>query len=130
MKLPTLDQIFHARHAQRHLNSRGYIRYHNWRLYGEEGLAGEDASVWLFKETFTIAFQEEPLAQYTVVSDPNSTEWQAVLQLRAIPPRNPSLQLPLWDIQTVEWYKVKKLLPYAPRQSLRIHGVVQECLFA
>ena len=29
VELPTLDHIFHARHAVRHLNRHGYIRYHN-----------------------------------------------------------------------------------------------------
>jgi hypothetical protein len=130
VELPTLDQIFHARHAGRHLNRHGYIRYHNWRLYGEDGLAGEDASVWLFKETLTIAFQEEPIAQYEVQAAPDSMEWQQICELRPIPSRYPSSQLPLWDRQDIEWYKVKKLLPYTPRRSVRIHGLVQERLFA
>ena len=29
----------------------GYVRFRHWRLYGERGLAGEQAAVWLYGET-------------------------------------------------------------------------------
>src|SRR5579871_580272 len=130
VELPTLDQIFHARHASRHLNQRGYIRYLNWRLYGEEGLAGEEACVWLFKETLTIAFAEEPIAQYEVNYAIDGHTPEQITELRPIPSTHPSPQLPLWENQQVEWHKVKKLLPYAPRRSARSSGYRQSRLFA
>ncbi len=86
--------------------------------------------MWLFKETLTIAFHEEPIAQYEVVPTPDDAEWQQVSELRAIPSRYPLPHLPLWESQSVERYKVKQLHPYAPRRSIRVHGFVQERLFA
>lgn len=55
VELPTLEEIFHAAHDQRSVDRHGYVRYRYWRLYGEEGLAGERASVWLVADTLTIA---------------------------------------------------------------------------
>jgi hypothetical protein len=50
------------------VDANGYIRYHHWRVYGDEGLAGTQMSVWLGKETrtLTLAFDGAPLAQYAV----------------------------------------------------------------
>jgi hypothetical protein len=50
------------------VDAQGYIRYHHWRVYGDEGLAGERASVWLGKETrtLTLVYDGAPLAQYAV----------------------------------------------------------------
>lgn len=128
--LPTLDRIFHAQHAGRHLNQRGYIRYQNWRLYGEDGLAGENASVWLFKETLTIAFDEEPIAQYTISYGPDGRELRQITASRAFPSAHPLPQATLWNMHEIEWRKVKQLRPYAPRRSLRIQGLMQDRLFA
>ncbi len=34
----------------------GYLRFRHWRLYGERGLAGERAAVWVWDETLTIEY--------------------------------------------------------------------------
>ena len=31
----------------RHLDKHGYVRFRNWRFFGEDGLAGEEVSVWV-----------------------------------------------------------------------------------
>lgn len=41
------------------------------RLYGERGLAGEAVAVWLYDEHLTVAFEDEPLAQYAVTCQPD-----------------------------------------------------------
>ena len=41
-----LDRLFRLR-ATRVLNAGGSVRFRHWRLYGERGLAGERAAVWV-----------------------------------------------------------------------------------
>ena len=48
-----LDRLFRLR-ATRVLNAGGSLRFRHWRLYGERGLAGERAAVWVDGETLTI----------------------------------------------------------------------------
>jgi hypothetical protein len=66
--VPTLQHLFEMLLTQRKVDAQGYIRYHHWRVYGDEGLAGERTSVWLGKETrtLTLAYDGAPLAQYVV----------------------------------------------------------------
>jgi hypothetical protein len=117
--LPTLDELFHARHAERRIDQHGYVQCNHWRLYGEEGLAGQEASVWLYRETLTIAYQEEPIAQYAMTAGPDPARWEEILELRAFPSRYPSAQGRLWDQQTlatIEWRKVYRVPRRARRQ--------------
>ena len=56
--------------ATRRLNAGGSVRFRHWRLYGERGLAGERAAVWVWDETLTIEYATETLAQYRVAFEP------------------------------------------------------------
>ncbi len=42
----------------RRLDQAGYVRFRHWRVYGEQGLPGQAAAVWLYGETLTIAFED------------------------------------------------------------------------
>ena len=42
-----LDRLFRLR-AHARLTAGGYVRFRHWRLYGERGLAGERAAVWVW----------------------------------------------------------------------------------
>jgi transposase len=101
--LPSLEHLFFTRHTARHLGRTGYVRYQNWRLYGEEGLAGAQACVWLMKETLTIAFQDTPLAQYGATTRADGRTLKEVREAQPVPPHHLSPQLPLWDPEVVEW---------------------------
>src|SRR5262249_5713126 len=61
-----VDRLFRLR-ATRVLDRGGYVRFRHWRLYGERGLAGEPAAVWLCGETLTVEYATEALAQYRVI---------------------------------------------------------------
>lgn len=50
----------------RRVDQQGYVRFYNWRLYGERGLADRPASVWVTEEEVTIQFAEAPLTRYGV----------------------------------------------------------------
>ena len=42
----------------------GYARFRHWRIYGEEGLAGRKATLWLAAESLTVEHAGEPLSRY------------------------------------------------------------------
>jgi DDE superfamily endonuclease len=72
--VPTLQEVFALLLAQRTVDRSGYIRYDGWRVYGEEGLSGQRAGVWLAKETrtLTLSYAMQPVAQYDVTFGPAS----------------------------------------------------------
>ena len=40
--------MFYATRFGRTVDRAGYVRFRHWRLYGEAGLAGDRAAVWLY----------------------------------------------------------------------------------
>jgi hypothetical protein len=117
----------------------GYIRYDGWRVYGEEGLSGQRAGVWLAKETrtLTLTYAMQPVAQYDVTfgrshrsqqSDQNGERSRRARRRREItelrerysfPSPLPSPQPHLWDaeeMQGLEWRRVYRLPEAAPRR--------------
>src|SRR5215213_6947689 len=73
-----LHRIFYATRFGRTLNRFGYVRFRHWRLYGERGLAGEQAVVWLYREQLTVAFADEALAHYQVRYQPDDRQLASV----------------------------------------------------
>jgi hypothetical protein len=61
-----LARIFAPVVGERRVDQGGYVRFRNWRLYGERGEAGQTATIWITDEEVTIQRAEEPLAQYSV----------------------------------------------------------------
>jgi len=112
--VPTLSQLFELLHGTRRIDRVGYIRYHHWRLYGDEGLVGEQAAVWLRKETLTLTFQDNPVAQYTVARSADNREITQLTEVHPFPP-HPSPQPRLFDEATmsqITWHKVLRLPSY------------------
>lgn len=79
-------------------------------------MARNHAAVWLYGETLTIEFADEPLARYRVRYQTDKRHLLAVEepQLFATPFR--SLQLSLWELSDTEWLKVLRRPLYAPRK--------------
>ncbi len=50
----------------RQLDQRGYVRFQNWRIYAEAGLARRPADLWIYNETLSIQFTTTRLSQYAV----------------------------------------------------------------
>jgi hypothetical protein len=65
-----LRRAFFSARFVRVLDSLGYARFKNWRLYGEEALAGSEAVLWLASESLTLEHRGEALARYEVGSRP------------------------------------------------------------
>ena len=58
-----LRRAFFSARFVRVLDSLGYARFKNWRLYGEEALAGREAVLWLASESLTLEHRGEALAR-------------------------------------------------------------------
>jgi Integrase core domain len=131
--IPTLSQLFELLYGTRTIDRSGYIRYQHWRIYSDEGLVGEHASVWLMKETLTVTHAEEPVAQYAVAYGADGRSFENLTESRSFPP-HPSPQLRLFDtriMDEVEWRKVIRLPQYSARKvSPEAAGPLQKRLFA
>jgi hypothetical protein len=97
-------------------------------------LVGEQASIWLLKESLTITCAQEPLAEYAVTYTADRREFATVSKVHLFPSSAPSPQARLWDAQAmseIEWRTVIKLPPYrrhrASKDSLEY---LQGTLFA
>ena len=61
-----LDRILFATRYTRYLDKHGFLRFSNWKLYGERGLAHQPVSVWVYEGSLKIEHQAVTLSKYTV----------------------------------------------------------------
>jgi len=123
-----LDRLFRLR-TTRVLDANGSIRFRHWRLYGERGLAGERAAVWMAGETLTIEFRAEALIQYRVAFEPDGRRLREVDDPTPLPHRHPSPQPFLATLDETTWHPARRLAPYRPRRT-QPPGSAQESLFS
>lgn len=123
-----MQRVCYATRSGRTLDQAGDVRFRRWRRYAERGLRGEAVAVWLYGERLTLAFSDEPLAQYTVAYQPDKRHLRTVTEERlfATPHRSP--QLALWELGDGAWLTVLRLPDYAPRTA-RTGGQGQLPLF-
>ncbi|MHB8644196.1 MAG: helix-turn-helix domain-containing protein [Thermomicrobiales bacterium] len=124
-----LHRLFYRTRFGRKLDKLGYVRFRHWRIYGERGLARERAAVWLYGESLTLEYADEPLAQYTVRYQPDKAHLLAVEEPLLFETPYQSPQLPLWQLSDAEWLKVMRRPDYAPRAA-RQERIAQPTLFA
>jgi len=124
-----LHRLFYRTRFGRRLDRLGYLRFRHWRVYGEHGLARDHAAVWLYGETLTIEFADEPLAQYRVRYQSDKMHLRAVEEPKIFETAYRSPQLALWALNDTEWLKVIRRPDYAPRKPRR-EQIEQPTLFA
>jgi hypothetical protein len=73
-----LDRAFFAERFARVLDPLGYAVWRRWKVYGEEGLAGRVAALWLREKTLTVEHAGEPLSRYAVEFSPGTGKPRAV----------------------------------------------------
>ncbi len=86
-----LDRLFRVR-AHRRVDGAGFVRDRRWRLYGERGLAGAEAAVWVLGATLRLAYATETLAQDTVADEPDERHLRRVTAPRPFATPHPSPQ--------------------------------------
>src|SRR5439155_4452353 len=111
-----LHRLFYRTRFGRKLDRLGYVRFRHWQVYGEHGLARERAAVWLYGETLTIEFADEPLARYRVRYQPDKKHLRAIEEPHLFETPFHSRQLALWELDDTAWLKVIRRPDYAPRQ--------------
>jgi transposase len=116
-----LDRLFRLR-AARVLNAGGYIRFRHWRLYGERGLAGEQAAVWLWDNGLTVEYATETLAQYRVTFDADGRHFREVGEPRLFATDHASPQPFLPPLEDIAWHAAQRLEPYRPRRQRAATG--------
>jgi putative transposase len=124
-----LHRVFYATCFGWRVDALGYVRFRHWRLYGERGLAKRQAAVWLYGETLTVEFGDQPVAQYGVRYEPDHKALREVVQQRIFETPYESPQLMLWELGEGEWLKVVRLPESRPRRR-RKGGLRQLPLFA
>ncbi len=115
--------------STRRVDQQGYVRFRNWRLYGERGLADRSASVWVTEEEVTIQFAEEPLARYGVTYQRDHRHFRQVIPKRVFATNYQSAQLPLLELDGEDWHLAIEL-PTRRRRRRRRSSLIQAVLFA
>jgi len=123
-----LDRLFRLR-STRVLNAHGCVRFRHWRLYGERGLAGARAAVWVWDETLTIEHAAESLAQYRVAVETDGRRLREVADPSFFATGHASPQPFLAPLDETDWHPIQRLAPYRPRRTRRDNGY-QASLFA
>ncbi len=98
-----LSRILYATQFTRHLDKYGYIKFRNWRFFGEDGLAGEEVFVWVYEGTLKIEYQTTTLSLYSIVFQPDHKHILEVKNPRRIQTHFRSPQLDLWQLTDTEW---------------------------
>lgn len=111
-----LDRLFRLR-ALRRLNRGGSVRFRNWRLYGERGLAGERAAVWVWDGELTIEYAGDTLARYRLTYEADGCHLREVREPHLFATGHASPQPFLAPLQYVAWHPARRLGPYRPRRK-------------
>ena len=98
----------------------GYATWRRWRVYGEEGLAGREAALWLRDKWLTVEHAGEPLSRYAVAFSAGSGKPRAVARPvlfgTSLTPPQPKL-FRLDSLGEGGWLKAARLEDYAPKRT-------------
>jgi hypothetical protein len=111
-----IHRIFHTTRFTRQVDAAGYVQFRHWRIYGEYGLAGQAAVVWLYQETLTVTYGDTPLAQYRVSYQPDALRLRTVTEPQLFDTIYRTAQLNLWDLDDDQWLKIMRV-PSVPRRK-------------
>src|SRR6266487_2993765 len=110
-----LSRVLYATQFTRSLDAHGYVRFKNWRFFGEDGLAGEEVSVWMYEGTLKIEYQATTLSEYGLRMSADHQRIEAVKHPRRIETHFVSPQLHLWQRSETEWLLALK----QPERNIR-----------
>jgi hypothetical protein len=111
-----LRRAFFSARSTRVLDPLGYVRFLDWRLYGEETLPRREVAVWLQPESLTLEYGGKTLSAYDVELSPDTGKPTAVSGARLFGTSYALPQLRLFALDEAGWLKALKLERYAPRQ--------------
>jgi putative transposase len=112
-----LDRILFATCYTRYLDHHGYLRFQNWKLYGERGLAKAPVTVWIYEGSLKVEHQAVTLSQYSVELHDDRKRLQKVGSPHLVETPFRSPQLTLFDLGPDEWLSYWKAPDYAARRK-------------
>ncbi len=125
-----LDRILFATRYTRRLDKNGFLRFQNWKLYGERGLAKAPVTVWIYDGSLKVEHQAVTLSTYTVSLQDDRKRLQKVGNPRLLRTPFRSPQLALFDLGPGEWLLYWRTQERASQRRLRReNGIVQLPLF-
>ena len=123
-----LRRAFFSTRSTRVLDALGYVRFLDWRLYGEEALPRREVAVWLQPESLTLEYGGRPLSAYDVELSRETGKPTAVGGARLFGTSYAMPQPRLFALDEAGWLKALKLERYAPRKPVGLMAL-QEVLF-
>lgn len=108
-------RAFSAIGETRTLTKAGCVRFRDFLLSGERGLAGNKVLINIFQDTLALEYGEHPLAKYSVEWKPDDKGLQRVGNPRLYDHPYQSPQLELWSASEVEWFVIIQANPYGSR---------------
>ena len=124
-----LDRILFATRYTRHLDKNGFLRFQNWKIYGERGLAQAPVTVWVYDGSLKIEHQAVTLSRYSVELEDDHKHLQTVSSPRLSTTPFRSSQLALFDLGPGEWLLYWKTEHVPGKRRRRVPGIVQMLLF-
>ena len=112
-----LSRALYATQFTRQLDRHGYVRFRNWRFFGEDGLAGEEVSVWVYEGTLKVEYQATSLSLYAITLAPDHEQIAEVTNARRLETHFRSPQLDLWQFSETEWLLALRRPEPAPRRN-------------
>ena len=125
-----LSRILFATRYVRNLDKNGFLRFQDWKFYGERGLAKAKVTVWIYEGSLRVEKEAVTLSQYEIELQDDHKHVQQVSnpRLSNTPFRSP--QLTLIDLSPHEWLLYWKTPEQAPaRRKRRMEGIIQLPLF-
>jgi hypothetical protein len=98
-----LSRALYATQFTRQIDRHGYVKFKHWRFYGEQGLAGEDVSVWVYEGNLKVEYQATTLSLYELGIQKETGRIAEVKNPRRLETRFRSPQLDLWQLGETEW---------------------------
>ncbi len=124
-----LDRILFATRYTRFLDKHGFLRFSNWKLYAERGLAHQPVSVWVYEGTLKIEHQAVTLSKYAVELQEDHKHLREVSHARIADTPFRSPQLTLIDVSPDEWILYWRMPSYTMHHRHQVPGVKQLLLF-
>jgi hypothetical protein len=112
------------------LDKNGFLRFQDWKFYGERGLPRAKVTVWIYEDSLKVEKEAVTLSEYEVSMLDDHKHVQAVRSARTheTPFRSP--ELTLFDLDQGDWLLYWKTAPRPRRLRLRrVEGIVQMPLF-
>src|SRR6185312_6777069 len=104
----------------------GFLRFQNWRLYAEEGLAYQPVTIWIYEQMLRIEYKAVTLSEYTIRLQEDLTSLRQVSNPHLSETPFRSLQLTLIDPDLHERLLYWQMPPHHPtRRKPPFQGAIQ-----